>query len=73
MFENGTLVLQYLGGTRLMIFVFGVCKRGGEMLLIVCYSLRTCFNRCFGHRQGSLQDYRESKQTVNIYNWTTNC
>jgi hypothetical protein len=27
------------------------------------YSLATCFNLCYGHPQGNLQDYNESQTT----------
>ena len=36
--------------------------------IITCYSLPTCFNRCYGHHQGYLQDYKASKQTVKMQN-----
>jgi len=38
-----------------------------EMCLSYGNSLPICFDSCYGHHQGNLQDYKESKQTVKMH------
>jgi hypothetical protein len=43
-----------------------VCK-----MCLTCFSIPTCFDHRCDHHQGHFQDYKDSKQTFKMHNWTT--